>query len=320
MFCIVPIISILMIHHMSLTETLTKMGTGVFGESSSIIKLEGLKETGDIINSVDISGETEVAVYLDKRNEDGIIRYIYFNGKYVNLPMREGRFFKKSDFKENNYQCIIGKERKSETYEKGNKSFIKINDLEYRVLGVVGYEKPTVIDNYIFVNMYTLNTSGSELLSYDFFEISNPEKPISNIRSYLNSQNINSEELSGTSNFSENVIPKFVSARWFILLLIACFLGIWLISMHWIEKQKRDLSICRVMGASKTDIGKLIISRYLLIYAISFFIGIVYCNVIYPAYFSSLLTGYFICIGFIFLFLVYSILTISRVKIEEAMQ
>ena len=41
-FCIIPIVSILMIHHLTLTDTLSKMGSGTLGKSATIMKIDKL--------------------------------------------------------------------------------------------------------------------------------------------------------------------------------------------------------------------------------------------------------------------------------------
>ena len=47
-FCIIPIVSILMIHHLTLTDTLSKMGSGTLGKSATIMKIDNYKTADNI--------------------------------------------------------------------------------------------------------------------------------------------------------------------------------------------------------------------------------------------------------------------------------
>lgn len=319
MFCVIPVISILMIHHLTLTDTLSKMGTGAFGKSSTVLKVDNFSNVGDIIDSLS-DERTDVAIYLDSSDEQGTVRYIFFNKKYVNLPMKSGRFFKATDFQNNNLICVIGKDRTDETYERESDTFISVNGLEYKVIGVLGYENSTVLDSYIFINMCISDATDMGIFVYDFMDIDEPESNIDKIVEFFNDKNIKSEVYSKTANFSESVMPKVLTARWFICVLIACFFCLWLVSIRWIEQQKREMCIRRLVGASQKDISLLIIFKYLGVFVISFIVGFVYCNVIYPAYFSSLCIGYLVSAVFICIFLVWSVYKLLHTPIEEVIK
>lgn len=127
-------------------------------------------------------------------------------------------------------------------------------------------------------------------------------------------------ELAKAAEFSEMVMPKIVTARWFIILLTACFLCLILISIRWIEQQKRDLVINRIVGATKIDIGLTIFLKYFLIFLMSVIVGLIYCYVIYPAYGIQLVKGYLISGLFIAGFLLWSIYYILRAPIEEVIK
>ncbi len=318
-FCIIPIVSILMIHHLTLTDTLNKMGSGALGKSALVIKVDGYDNTDDLTDALSaIKGNS--AIYSDVTDENGTVRYMFFNRNYINLPMKEGRFFKASDFTKDNAVCVVGKGRSDEIYEKDGDKFFALDGREYCVIGVLGYESDTVLDDYIFVNMLSAELSGSGIFTFDFFDIEDPEERANELIEYYSDKGIRAEICSQAASFSESVMPQVFSARWFICLLAACFLCLLLISVRWVEKQKRELAIHRLVGASKKNIAMLIVLKYLAVFAVSFAVGFVYCNVIYPAYFSSLITGYIICAVFIVLFLIWSVFYILRTPIEEVIQ
>lgn len=318
-FCIIPIVSILMIHHLTLTDTLSRMGSGSLGKSAAVLKIENYDTASDLTPALSaVKGNN--AIYFDDTKEDGTLRYMYFNKNYTNLPMKEGRFFKASDFTEDNAVCVVGKDRTDETYKKGDDTYCNPDGREYRVIGVLGYESATVLDDYIFVNMLSAGLNGTGIFTFDFFDVSEPDGYAEDIIDYYSGNGIKAEICSQAASFSESVMPQVISARWFICLLAACFLCLLLISVRWVEHQKRELAIHRLVGASKKNIAVLIVCKYLAVFALSFVVGFVYCNIIYPAYFASLISGYLISIVFIIVFLIWSILYILRTSIEEVIQ
>lgn len=322
-FCILPIVSILMIHHLTLSDTLSKMGTGSFGETYSCIsiKISNYQAKENIISTLN-GLKVDYALCLDSPDEsNGTIREFYFNKKYANLPMESGRFFKSGDFKKDNNVAVVGKGRKGEIYINNNKKYIKINGKEYVVLGVIGYQQDALIDNYIYVNMLSETELPMNLYLIDYFTSKKNTSDFTEICvSQLNESGINASIMTVGENYSDSIMPSIVSARWFIALLIACFICLALVSVQWINYQKNEFCIRRLVGASVKNIALLIIGKYLAIAAASFIVGFVYCNILYPAYFQFLLNGYIICLVFIAFFILWSIWNVLRESIEEAIK
>lgn len=319
-FAIIPIVCILMIHHLTLTETLSKMGNGSLGESSSLIKVNGTIDTQELIKSSEI-GNIKIALYIDENDDDGTIRNIYFNKDYVNIPMKSGRFFKKSDFSNGTSIAVVGKNREDETYiNTSGESCILINDMEYSVIGVIGYEQATILDDYIYVNLNSLDNVENPLLTIDYLNSRQcdmlSEIFINNISNY----SVSSEIISGNTSFSDSIMPTIVSARWFLCIIICCFICLLLTSVQWINSQRKEITIRMLVGASSKDIAVLIIKKYLLISALAFLIGCIYCNIFYPVHTVNLFYGYVFSMIFIIAFLLWSLYYLLHINIQEALK
>lgn len=85
-FCIIPIVCMLMFPHLNLTDVLTKMGGDGFGDEVSMVKVEGTTDGAALIRAAE-SEEVRSALYYEVENDREILRYIYFNKDYVHLPM-----------------------------------------------------------------------------------------------------------------------------------------------------------------------------------------------------------------------------------------
>lgn len=321
-FCMLPIISILMMHHLTLSDTLSKMSTGSFGGSYSCVSIKDAHDTKENLINILNGMKVNYALCLDRPDEsNGTIRAFYFNKKYANLPMESGRFFKASDFTKDNYVAVVGKGRKNEIYINDRQKYITVNEKEYLVLGIIGYQDSTVIDDYIFVNMLTATERSMSLYLIDYYTSNvNTEDVTERGVNMLIESGVEATIMTMGENYSESIMPSFVSARWFIALLVGCFICLVLVSVQWINYQKDEFCIRRLIGASVKNIVYLIIGKYLAIAIAAFIVGSVYCHILYPAYFQFLLNGYMICLVFIAFFILWSVFSVLQKSIAEAIK
>ena len=96
-FLFLPAASILMIHHITVSETIVGMDAGFLGTSSSAFAIRKESITMREVAAVAAACGKNIAVYQDYKGPEQV-RAIYFSGTYANLPMMEGRFFQESDF------------------------------------------------------------------------------------------------------------------------------------------------------------------------------------------------------------------------------
>lgn len=141
-----------MMYHITLCDTLSKMDSGCFGDKNVLYKVADSVNKKEMSEKVELIGD-RVALYAEQKNGEYIIKAIYFNQYYVNFPMKSGRFFRKGDLTVNNKVAVIGKNLEAETYQKSDDSYILIEGQEYKVIGVIGYDEETMIDNYVYINM-----------------------------------------------------------------------------------------------------------------------------------------------------------------------
>ena len=96
---ILPILCILMVHHITLGNTIQQMEDGTFGKSTSLILMsDSNAEVREKVYNAIKNQEASVGIYLDDtENTSFTVRYMAFSDRYITLPMISGRFFKKTD-------------------------------------------------------------------------------------------------------------------------------------------------------------------------------------------------------------------------------
>lgn len=82
------------------------------------------------------------------------MRAIYFSTDYrYHLPVIWGRFFENKDFDKNNNAVIVGKNLQKKLKKVDNSFVLEFQNHEYKVIGILGYDIDTVLDNMIFFNL-----------------------------------------------------------------------------------------------------------------------------------------------------------------------
>lgn len=321
MFLILPIVLVLMFHHITLCETISCMDSGIFGESSAMISFES--ENVDVCSFSDIPKSTgSFAAFADYETEDNtVIRAIYFNGKYANLPMKDGRFFKSSDFKNDSYTAVIGKDLEDKIVVENNRKNVYVNGIPYEVIGILGYENKTLFDGYIFINGMTMSSVfSSKIYTVDIHSADDYDAFINEVIENFNSKGNSCELLTRTDNFSNKFLPRLLYSRLFIFIIIINSICLLLISMQWINNQKGNYCIKRLLGASNLRIFLSLFKKYILIIGISCLSGFIYCMLFYSSYTYSLILCYIVLIPLALIFLLFSTISILRESIEEAIK
>lgn len=95
-------------------------------------------------------------------------RGIYFSNQYsYNLPVIEGRFFTGSDFNKDNNYVVVGKNLEQLLYEKDNKTYYRYSGVDYEVIGILGFDIDTKLNDIIFFNLaniYDIAPKNTELV------------------------------------------------------------------------------------------------------------------------------------------------------------
>lgn len=315
---VLPIISVVMMYHITLCDTMSKMDSGGFGDTNVLYKIADSATKEQITKKVNAIDE-RVALYAEQKTTDYTIEAIYFNQYYVNFPMKSGRFFRKSDFTMENQVAVIGKGLVSDTYSKNGDTYILLNEQEYKVLGVIGYKEETIIDNYIYINMLAAdNVVDTSLYTLDIWESNSYASE--EFVDLLQNDGIKVKELAGMQTYGMTIFPKIMYGRWFLFIFLCDLLCIAVVSIQWIKLQKQEIGIRRLVGGSVIDIVYRMTAKYLLYVGISMAISITFCIKKFSGYLHSLTVGYSITLPIILVILLINVITTARTPLEEAIK
>jgi putative ABC transport system permease protein len=208
----------------------------------------------------------------------------------------EGRFINQSDIDYNRRVCIIGERTKKELFndeEEAVGSFIKINDIYFRVVGVHkcvpggGFET----DSDIFVPFTTFNrlyNKGDEvdfmsIAAFDDADIIQVEKDVKAVLKSIHQVDPTDERAFGSFNLGEvfGRIKGFANGLTFLSLVIgvatilAGVIGIGNILLISVKERTKELGVRRALGATPAEVRNLILVESVFLTVISGVMGII---------------------------------------------
>ena len=316
---LLPVVSVTMMYHIEQCKAIEGMANGYFGESYMLYSVEdGIKNRDAIMQAVDDT-KARVAIYMTKQYGKNKVNAIYYNERFVNFPMRYGHFFTKAELKSGKNMAVIGKNLESSIKEQNGNKYIKLNGNYFRVIGIIGYDSDTIIDDYIYIsvgqadgitdgNLCTLDIWGKDTGADEQFA------------EYLSENGVLAEQRAGTAAYSESVFVDILYGRWFIAIFVCDLLCIAVISVQWIKRQQREICIRRLVGAKNLQVLGHILAKYILYTVVSMVLSTLICMLAFSEYMYAIFIGYMTIIPVMLVVIIINVFSAMRVPIAEAVR
>ncbi len=316
---LLPVVSVTMMYHIEQCKAIEGMANGYFGESYTLYSVEdGIKNRDAIMQAVDDT-KARVAIYMTKQYGKNKVNAIYYNERFVNFPMRYGHFFTKAELKSGKNMAVIGKNIESSIKEQNGNKYIKLNGKYFRVIGIIGYDRDTIIDDYIYIsvgqadgitdgNLCTLDIWGKDTGADEQFAEN------------LSENGVLAEQRAGTAAYSESVFVDILYGRWFIAIFVCDLLCIAVISVQWIKRQQREICIRRLVGAKNLQVLGHILAKYILYTVVSMVLSTLICMLAFSEYMYAIFIGYMTIIPVMLVVIIINVFSAMRVPIAEAVR
>ncbi|MDO4504013.1 MAG: ABC transporter permease [Clostridia bacterium] len=262
-FFIISFICSIMIDKLNQRSTLINISRGYYGKSQVVFSADNISNS-DLVNV--IKDYPELALYKD--DSQNSIRQIYISDNYNHIPLESGRFFTPEDFSNNDLVAVVGKKRADEAKEKDGEKFIEICGNLYKIIGVVGVDVETQLDDIAIVKLGTAVES-SEIYKLDVF--SNDERTIFEEISgkIKNNYGVETREILMEKSGLERMLPQINNEKLYILVVICLLISAITISIEWANNLKKGIAIKRLVGCRSISLVLEVIFNYLKISLIS---------------------------------------------------
>ena len=200
---------------------------------------------------------------------NGNCRGVYVNDHKTTFPVIDGRSFQNTDYFTDKKLALIGRNLRDNCKMINGKYYYILQDELYEVIGTLGIESASLLDNYIWINLDAmLNT-----FSPDGFYVLDGSKKCGDILHDANLNNIVSEveaeEVGIKAMYKERNIGLII----FVLLLVCFFICVSICISYWLESQKYLLSVKRLCGISNFNILFDLLKDFITTCSLSYFCG-----------------------------------------------
>lgn len=193
------------------------------------------------------------------------IRGVSYKGNITLPPMREGEFIAKDDLQAKEYLAVIGENRKKECRYENGEAYYSIDDTDYQVVGILGAEYASALDNSVLVNKLVKPSS--------IYVVDQHKSKAEEIIQLTGSKKID-ESFSGYSRFFKveliNIV-FYISAFFIVLFMIMN------ITYFWLLKKQQEIGIKQMLGISHSLIVKGIFYEYIFIALVGILCGNILC-------------------------------------------
>ncbi len=323
-YIVLPLVLLIAIHHIAMMHTISNIDGGLFGESNLVVLFT---EKEDVYQNLFVKywsddsrlNSVDYAVFQEWKLDDFRIRSLYFNDRYATFPMEEGRFLNDTDFCAGNNVAVIGKNYKDCVQLENGKKYITLGEHKFEVIGIMGFEKQSTIDDYIYINGLSDCYDNSRIFIVDCLRGKNVKDKICFYLEELNIEGYGNELISEGCSFEDSVLVKIEASKWFVKLILCTLISVVLISTQWIKGRKRELMIKKLLGATNKIIAKEILSSIGMYLGISFVLIYGVCYFYYPDYLVFLWLVYFMSVIIISLICLFQIKVVLSSSMQEVM-
>lgn len=277
-----------------------------------------------------MTGQHNYIIYSLIWDEDIDIRAVYIDGKTDTPNILSGRFFEESDVVEKSSTAVIGKSHEQDVEIKNGASYYIYNDVEYEVIGIMGTERDSRVNEMIFLDFYSgleLNsTNGSYVLDANNSKI--VDSVVSDLESAMvgktGSIYISAEEL--VTGIDRIFSDQSMTQTLYGLILLCFLLSTMVVAVLWVSYRKNTIAVKMMLGHENWQISLDLIKNYfkaaLIAYIVSLLcvIFIQQVNALIQPQWQDLLLAILITIIFGGVSFIYPLIKTLRLNVTDAMR
>lgn len=202
------------------------------------------------------------------------LRVVISSDDFVHPDLTEGRFFQREDFfNETNY-VVVGIKIFNQLEDEGGSRYYIHDDLEYEVIGVICYERDTMLDDTIFLAANHKNIS-----AIGYYSVDGTKK--SEVNSFLENQTlisdieiiekefVSAQRILGFQGLDSTMIIAVISIVFIIVFGYIVMVG------FWIRKNHKEFFVRRMCGHKLHYIIVEFLKRLLIYNAIGVSLGLI---------------------------------------------
>ena len=305
-FILAPIVLVNTAYHMSVGNVMLCMDGPAFGQETVTVALDEEAFPAERIYNFFAARKENVGIYAQTEAAEGFSFYtFFFTGRFPQIMMTRGRFFTAGDFTTADRLAVIGKQVYASPQYEADTNTVRVDGLPFAVLGVVGYDTPTLWDSAVLVNGRAARTPEKPLYTIDCFD-GNAEQIYHAFSAMLaDAYGVSVIAATKAQGYMSSAFEMLSSASWLPLMLLSLLLTGALLAAEWLRKQKTRLMVMELLGATKTRLRGMLLKECGALALVSAAVCALYCGIFYREYlpYALLFTAALVLTMLIVLFL-----------------
>ena len=253
-------------------------------ESFSVVDSEDEHQWEEVIPELS-SRNNNFTIYVPMQDEKIILRGLYVKGKVTMPPMLRGEYFDASTSWTDEPKIVLGKDFEKDAYMQNDKMYYKYNDTEFHVIGVMGTEENSKINNMCIMDFksavgingintsYVLDTKKASTL----YDVANDINSLFQWPTAVLIRLTGSDDTSFTARF---LSPDTIMDTLYVMILISFALSTVIVTFIWLSLRKQLFFAWNLCGYKKSSVRLEISKRFYLTAGISFITGMILISVI----------------------------------------
>ncbi|MEN8435960.1 ABC transporter permease (plasmid) [Clostridium septicum] len=214
---------------------------------------------------------------------------VYKKKSFDDPPLIRGRFLDEEESFSNKKIAVVGQGLQHSFINDNGRDWIKIDGINYEVIGVIGTDYSSRLDSMIFIPLGVVNRQYDIKGEVIVDGVNNPEKILDKIMSNSNGKvefsrvkdkkimggtfdpknGKQTEEVLSSNELNENYLTSYI----YLIVFISALLCIISISIYWIKKIKKEIIVCNLLGFYKGEIFIRCIKQYIKVVLLGSILG-----------------------------------------------
>ncbi|MCG8397253.1 ABC transporter permease [Bacillus atrophaeus] len=273
-FFVISFIVTLYSHYLTDQQRVERISNSLYSNDSVYVEITTNRQEPFNWNCFD--DQKEYTIFKEASDGDTKVRGFFSKGAIEKPPILEGRFFKASDFYKHKKVAVVGKAIK-------DKEYVLYEGEKYRIIGRMGLDKPTPLDQQTLINIDALEESKEGSTNYyvidDYSSMKNIKNQLHNMLGKKTAINIKDKEEKGLNRvMGTDKQNQFV----FYILLCVVALTSSFISVYWIHRKTMLITIQQLIGFQQRKILKSLILQYLVASQLFYLLGLLTGKLVLP--------------------------------------
>lgn len=200
---------------------------------------------------------------------DGYCRGVYVKDNTNTFPLTDGRSFQYTDYFTNKKLALVGRNLRNECKIINGKCYYIIQNEPYEVIGTLGIESSSLLDNYLWINLDAM----LDKFSSDGFYVLGGSKKCGDILNDASLKNIVSEVEAEEVGIKAMYRERNSGLIIFVLLLVCFLICVSICISYWLEGQKYVMSVKKLCGISNLNIFFDLWKDFITTCSLSYFCG-----------------------------------------------